>query len=156
MQELSLCFISAACFSAFYCSPTLLILKISNFSLDMFMYFFQSSNFIATPCTFTVENKYSSNSYCFFVQAAKDNSMAMTWWLCYIEIMCYEDSCLLKCFIVSYCLKFCRKSCWVTLIFNSHTEQVMPSHYTPLLKAPRPPLSTPFYNTQVNTIKQSL
>ena len=44
-------------------------------------------------------------------------------------------------------------------IFNLHIKQVTPllgRQYTPLLEAPKPTLSIPHYNTQVNTIKQLL
>ena len=71
-------------------------------------------------CTFLVKQLYSymhSRKYvqlltaahaAFFAQAAEDNSMAMIRWPCYTEIMSYEQSCLLQCFIIyhlSYCMK---------------------------------------------------
>jgi len=57
------------------------MLKISIFSYVLFYF----SNCIAS----TVENVYNYNML-FYCKGSKDNSMAMTWWLSYIETLRIE------------------------------------------------------------------
>jgi len=64
IYALSSCFISAACFSA--------VPENSNFFLHLFVHF-------------------SSINMLFFAQVAKDNSMAMIWWLGYIKTVIFQQ-----------------------------------------------------------------
>ena len=73
MYVFSLCFISTACFSAFYRSPYTNIENF-NFFLTLVCVFFLASMQLYSS-TYTIEK----------MLLRQDNSMAMIWWLDYIK-----------------------------------------------------------------------